>query len=222
MRSGHCRLRADEIIFLERGLPVQAHIDVLVEELARRSLDVYLSPAARALVERVAAREDLRDDGREAHADDRSLASRSTCGRSGQVDRAARYDRRAFLSASPHQRRGAVQRRAAPQSAHRLRHRYRTMKLLTGGVRRGGRAPLSDGERATKAPRRSITTISSASRAARSSSSRSRASKPCRRPPPAPRLPVHRHRWSSTASAAIAGKPRQAAGMVTGRPSGLR
>lgn len=68
VRSGHCRLRADEIIFLERGLPVQAHIDVLVEELARRSLDdVYLSPAARALVERVAAREDLRDDGQQAH-----------------------------------------------------------------------------------------------------------------------------------------------------------
>ena len=26
VRSGHCRLRADEIIFLERGLPVQAQI----------------------------------------------------------------------------------------------------------------------------------------------------------------------------------------------------
>lgn len=69
VRSGHCRLRTDEIIFLERGLPVQVHIDVLVEELARRSLDdVYLSPAARALVERAAARETLRDDGQQAHS----------------------------------------------------------------------------------------------------------------------------------------------------------
>ena len=68
VRSGRCRLRADEIIFLERGLPVQIHIDVLVDELARRSLDdIYLSPAARSLVEEAAAREVLRDDGREAH-----------------------------------------------------------------------------------------------------------------------------------------------------------
>ena len=68
VRSGHCRLRADEIIFLERGLPVQAQIDVLVDELAHRPLDdVYLSPAARALVERVAAREVLLDDGPQAH-----------------------------------------------------------------------------------------------------------------------------------------------------------
>lgn len=68
VRSGRCRLRTDEIIFLERGLPLEAQIDVLVDELAQRSLDdVYLSPAARALVER-AAREDLRDDGTEAHS----------------------------------------------------------------------------------------------------------------------------------------------------------
>ena len=68
VRSGRCRLRADEIIFLERGLPVQVHIDVLIDELAHRSLDdIYLSPAARSLVEGAAAREALRDDGREAH-----------------------------------------------------------------------------------------------------------------------------------------------------------
>jgi hypothetical protein len=36
--------------------------------LAHRSLDdIYLSPAARALVEAAAAREVLRDDGHEAH-----------------------------------------------------------------------------------------------------------------------------------------------------------
>src|SRR5271169_729664 len=64
VRSGGCRLRADEIIFLERGLPASAQVDVLVDELASRSVDdVYLSPAARALLERAATREVLRDDG---------------------------------------------------------------------------------------------------------------------------------------------------------------
>ena len=68
VRSGRCRLRSDEIIFLERGLPVQAHIDVLIDELAHRSLDdIYLSPAARALLEAAAAREGVPDDGHEAH-----------------------------------------------------------------------------------------------------------------------------------------------------------
>jgi len=68
VRSGRCRLRDDEIIFLERGLPVSVHLDVLVDELAGRALDdIYLSPAARALLERVATRNALRDDGREAH-----------------------------------------------------------------------------------------------------------------------------------------------------------
>jgi hypothetical protein len=68
VRSGRCRLREDEIIFLERGLPANAQIDVLVEELAGRSLDdIYLSPAARARLERVATRGVGRDDGPEAH-----------------------------------------------------------------------------------------------------------------------------------------------------------
>lgn len=68
VRSGRCRVGTDEIIFLERGLPVEAQIDVLVDELTGRPLDdIYLSPAARALMERVAARESERDGGREAH-----------------------------------------------------------------------------------------------------------------------------------------------------------
>lgn len=68
VRSGGCRLREDQIIFLERGLPASAQIDVLVDEIAGRSVDdLYLSPAARALLERAATREVLRDDGREAH-----------------------------------------------------------------------------------------------------------------------------------------------------------
>jgi len=55
VRSGRCRVREDEIIFLERGLPVDSQIDVLVDELASRAVDgIYLSPAARALIERAA------------------------------------------------------------------------------------------------------------------------------------------------------------------------
>jgi hypothetical protein len=68
VRSGRCRVRDDEMIFLERGLPAAAQIDVLVDELARRPLDdVYLSPAARALMERAPARESEADGRSEAH-----------------------------------------------------------------------------------------------------------------------------------------------------------
>ncbi|MDX2167056.1 MAG: hypothetical protein SF182_08335 [Deltaproteobacteria bacterium] len=67
VRSGRCRLAADEILFLDRALPIAAQIDVLIDELAGRPLDdIYLSPAARALVERAAAKEP-RHGGREAH-----------------------------------------------------------------------------------------------------------------------------------------------------------
>jgi hypothetical protein len=69
VRSGSCRVRDDQFLFLERGLPVSAQIDVLVDELAGRSLDeVYLSPAARAILERAAAKTGLRDGGSEAHS----------------------------------------------------------------------------------------------------------------------------------------------------------
>ena len=50
VRSGRCRIRDAEVIFLDRGLNLSAQIDVLVDELAGRPLEaVYLSPAARAL-----------------------------------------------------------------------------------------------------------------------------------------------------------------------------
>ncbi len=63
VRSGRCRVRENEIIFLDREQPASAHIDVLVDELARRPLDdIYLSPAARALLERALAVE-VREDG---------------------------------------------------------------------------------------------------------------------------------------------------------------
>jgi hypothetical protein len=55
VRSGSCRVHETHVILLDRGLPLTAQIDVLVEELGRRSLDdVYLSPAARRLLERAA------------------------------------------------------------------------------------------------------------------------------------------------------------------------
>ncbi len=55
VRSGSCRVREKHVILLDRGLPASAQVDILVEELAGRPLeDVYLSPAARRLLERAA------------------------------------------------------------------------------------------------------------------------------------------------------------------------
>jgi hypothetical protein len=67
VRSGSCRLGEEHIIFLDRDLPVNAQIEVLADELSARSLDdVYLSPAARALVERTVAKGAPDDGGAEA------------------------------------------------------------------------------------------------------------------------------------------------------------
>jgi hypothetical protein len=56
VRSGSCRVRETQVILLDRGLPVSAQIDILVDELAGRPLeDVYLSPAARRLLDRAAS-----------------------------------------------------------------------------------------------------------------------------------------------------------------------
>lgn len=64
VRSGSCRVRDEQVIFLDRGLPASAQIDVLVEELAGRPLDaIYLSPAARALLEGATAKEVPPDAG---------------------------------------------------------------------------------------------------------------------------------------------------------------
>jgi hypothetical protein len=69
VRSGSCRVREDEILFLERGLPASAQIDILVEELAGRPLDrLYLSPAARVMIERAVPKNGLGDGGSEAHS----------------------------------------------------------------------------------------------------------------------------------------------------------
>jgi hypothetical protein len=56
VRSGSCRVRDTNIILLDRSLPVNAQIDVLVEELSgSRFDDIYLSPEARRLLEGAAA-----------------------------------------------------------------------------------------------------------------------------------------------------------------------
>src|SRR5512143_1486886 len=58
VRSGSCRVNDAQVIFIDRGLPIHAQIDVLIDELAGRALDtVYLSPAARTLLERAGAYE---------------------------------------------------------------------------------------------------------------------------------------------------------------------
>ena len=56
VHSGSCRVRETNIILLDRTLPVEAQIEVLVEELSgKRFDDVYLSPQARKLLEGAAA-----------------------------------------------------------------------------------------------------------------------------------------------------------------------
>lgn len=67
VRSGSCRVGEEQIIFLERDLPISAQIEILAEELAMRPLDdVYLSPAARALVERTGQKAVSDEGGSEA------------------------------------------------------------------------------------------------------------------------------------------------------------
>ncbi len=57
VRSGRCRVGEEEVIFLDRNLPIDSHIDVMIDELAVRGYeDVYLSPATRSLLDRAAAR----------------------------------------------------------------------------------------------------------------------------------------------------------------------
>jgi hypothetical protein len=53
VRSGACRVRGEDVIFLDRGLTPAERVQVLVDELAARNLDdVYLSPDLRRLLER--------------------------------------------------------------------------------------------------------------------------------------------------------------------------
>ncbi len=53
VRSGACRVRGEEVIFLDRSLPPAERVHVLVEELGSHDVDtLYLTPALRRLLER--------------------------------------------------------------------------------------------------------------------------------------------------------------------------
>jgi hypothetical protein len=53
VRSGVCRVRGEDVIFLDRNLPPEERVQVLIDGLAERDVEtVYLSPALRRLLER--------------------------------------------------------------------------------------------------------------------------------------------------------------------------
>jgi len=53
VRSGACRVRGDDVIFLDRNLPAAERVQALADALAGRDVEtVYLTPAARRLLER--------------------------------------------------------------------------------------------------------------------------------------------------------------------------
>jgi len=53
VRSGSCRVRGADTIFLDRTLPPGDRVQVLLDGLAGRDIDsVYLSPTLRRLLER--------------------------------------------------------------------------------------------------------------------------------------------------------------------------
>jgi hypothetical protein len=50
VRGGGCRVHGQEIVFLDRDMPVPDRMDILIEELSRREVDrASLSPALRRL-----------------------------------------------------------------------------------------------------------------------------------------------------------------------------
>ena len=53
VRSGLCRVRGEDVIFLDRNLPPDERVQVLLDGLAGRDVEtLYLSPALRRLLER--------------------------------------------------------------------------------------------------------------------------------------------------------------------------
>ncbi len=51
VRGGGCRVRGQEMVFLDRDLPLAERIEVMLDELARRDLDPEsLSPSLRRLL----------------------------------------------------------------------------------------------------------------------------------------------------------------------------
>jgi hypothetical protein len=50
-RSGRCRVRGEEMLFVDRALPAAERVVVLTDELRRRNLEgVYVPPAVRRLL----------------------------------------------------------------------------------------------------------------------------------------------------------------------------
>jgi hypothetical protein len=50
-RSGSCRVRGEDVLFVDKTLPVADRVDVLIDELRGRDLHgVYMSPALRRLL----------------------------------------------------------------------------------------------------------------------------------------------------------------------------
>jgi hypothetical protein len=53
VRSGACRVRGEDVIFLDRNLPPGDRVQVLLDELSGRDFEThYLTPALRRLLER--------------------------------------------------------------------------------------------------------------------------------------------------------------------------
>jgi hypothetical protein len=53
VRSGLCRVRGEDVIFLDRHTPPGERVEVLLNGLSKRDLEAhYLSPALRRLLER--------------------------------------------------------------------------------------------------------------------------------------------------------------------------
>jgi hypothetical protein len=51
-RSGMCRVKGEDVLFVDRTLSAGDRVEVLVEELSRRDLQgIYVSPALRRLLE---------------------------------------------------------------------------------------------------------------------------------------------------------------------------
>ena len=52
VRSGGCRVRGEDVIFLDRQLPAADRVQILVDQLAGRDLEThYLTPELRRLLE---------------------------------------------------------------------------------------------------------------------------------------------------------------------------
>ena len=52
VRSGLCRVHGEDVVFLDRSLPPEERVQVLLDTLAGRDVEtVYLSPALRRLLE---------------------------------------------------------------------------------------------------------------------------------------------------------------------------